>query len=212
MKILFTGDSITDWGRWREDPTSMGMGYPLIVSAKLSVREPGRFTFQNTGIAGNRSVDVFSRIKKDFWDLKPDFISLLVGVNDVWQAFTEHDEVDAERYYRIYRMLLEDTRKRLPDVPILLMGPFVLHGSATDEEWETFSREVPLRAEAVKRLAGEMGTYYLPLQELFDDACKLCPPDYWLMDGVHPTPAGHQLIADAWLELFDKEVLHRPCD
>lgn len=207
MKIVFTGDSITDWGRWREDPASVGMGYPLIVSAKLSVRNPGQFTFQNTGIAGNRSVDVYARMKKDCWSLQPDMISLLVGVNDVWQKLTEGDDIEADRFERVYRMMMEDTVSRFPNAPILLMGPFVLHGSATDEDWEWFSREVPLRAKAVKKIAEEFNTLYLPLQELFDKACETCPADYWLMDGVHPTPAGHQLIADAWLELFDREIL-----
>lgn len=206
MNILFTGDSITDWGRWREDSASMGMGYPLIVSARLSVRDPGRFTFRNTGIAGNRSVDVYARIKKDCWNLQPDLVSLLVGVNDVWQRLTEQDDLEADRFYRVYRMMIEETIARLPNVPILLMSPFVLHGSATDEDWEWFSREVPLRAEAVRRVAEEFHTLYLPLQPVFDKACEVCPADYWLMDGVHPTPAGHQLIADAWLDLFDREI------
>lgn len=207
MKILFTGDSITDWGRWREDPNSMGMGYPLIVSAKLSVRHPGQFTFRNTGISGNRSVDVYARMKKDCWSLQPDLVSLLVGVNDVWQRLTEGDDLEVDRFERVYRMMIEDTVNRLPNAPLLLMGPFVLHGTAADEDWDWFSREVPLRAAAVQKIAEEFHTLYLPLQPIFDQACGICPADYWTMDGVHPTPAGHQLIADAWLELFDREIL-----
>jgi lysophospholipase L1-like esterase len=82
----------------------------------------------------------------------------------------------------------------------------VLPGTGTGGSWETFSRETALRAQAVREIAGEVRAHFLPLQALLDEACKRCPPEYWLMDGVHPTPAGHQLIADAWLELFRSKI------
>lgn len=210
MKILFLGDSITDVGRNREDPASLGSGYPLFISGRLAVRQPGEFTCRNTGISGDRSVDIYARIKKDCWNIQPDFISLLMGINDVWHEIGAHNGVGAERFYRMCRMLVEDTVERLPGVKILLMEPFVLPGSGTSGNWETFARELPLRVQAVKQVAGEMHTLYLPLQEMFERACEKQPPEYWLMDGVHPTAAGHQLIADAWLALFDREVPHRP--
>lgn len=206
MKILFLGDSITDVGRNREDPASMGAGYPLLVSARLGARQPGRFTFRNTGVGGDRSVDIYARIKRDCWNLEPDVISLLMGINDVWHEIGDRNGVDAERFYRICRMLIADTRERLPEARLLLMEPFVLPGTGTRDGWEDFVREVPLRAQAVRQAAEEFHALYLPLQAMFDERCKAAPPDYWLMDGVHPTPAGHQLIADAWLELFDREI------
>lgn len=204
MKILFIGDSITDVGRSREDPASLGAGYPLLVSARLGLRQPGKFTFRNTGIGGDRSVDIYARIKKDCWNLEPDVISLLMGINDVWHELGDRNGVGAERFYRIYRMLAADTRERLPEAQLLLMEPFVLPGSGTSGDWEAFTREVPLRAQAVRQVAEEFHALYLPLQERFDERCKYAPPAYWLMDGVHPTPAGHQLIADAWLDLFER--------
>ena len=207
MKILFLGDSITDVGRNREDPASLGAGYPLLVSARLGVREPGEFTFRNTGIGGDRSVDIYARIKKDCWNLEPDVISILMGINDVWHELGDRNGVGAERFYRIYRMLVEDTKARLPEAKLLLMEPFVLPGTGTIGDWEVFTREVPFRSQAVRRIAEEFHAMYLPLQEMFDEHCKAAPPAYWLMDGVHPTPAGHQLIADAWLDLFDRECM-----
>lgn len=209
MKILFTGDSITDWGRWREDPASMGMGYPLILSAFYSRTYPGRFTFCNTGIAGNRSVDVYARMKKDCWNHHPDVVSLLVGINDVWQGITEGDDLEAERFSKVYRMMAEETKERLPSARIILMEPFVLHGSASDEHWDLFSREVPLRAEAVRQTARDSQVCFLPLQELFWKACQDAPASCWTMDGIHPTPAGHQLIAEAWRDLAEREGLFR---
>lgn len=206
MKILFLGDSITDVGRNREDPASMGAGYPLLVSARLGAQQPGKFNFRNTGIGGDRSVDIYARIKRDCWNLEPDVISLLMGINDVWHEIGDRNGVDAERFYRIYRMLVSDTRERLPEAKLLLMEPFVLPGTGTRDGWEDFVREVPLRSQAVRQVAEEFHALYLPLQAMFDEHCKAAPPAYWLMDGVHPTPAGHQLIADAWLELFDREI------
>ena len=207
MKILFLGDSITDTGRNLNDPRSLGEGYPLLVGARLGMDRPGQYEFRNAGISGDRIVDLYARIKRDCWNWQPDVLSVLVGINDVWhEVFETHNGVDADRFYRVYRMLLEDTLAQLPGLTLLLMEPFVLPGESTSGEWETFSREVPLRARAVREIAGEFHVHYLPLQGLLDEACKRRPPEYWLMDGVHPTTAGHQLIADAWLGLFRREI------
>ena len=207
MKILFLGDSITDAGRNRENPNSLGEGYPLLVSARLGADYPGQHIFRNTGIGGDRSVDLYARIKRDCWNWRPDVLSVLVGVNDVWHELGEDPNgVDTGRFYRVLQMLVEDTLAWMPEVKLLLMEPFVLPGMATRGDWRTFAREVPLRAQAVREIAGKFHAHCLALQPLLDDACKRCPPEYWLIDGVHPTSAGHQLIADAWLELFKREI------
>ena len=207
MKILFWGDSITDVGRDRDDPGSLGAGYPLLIGSRLGADCPGRYTFRNTGISGNRSVDLYARVKADCWNWQPDVVSILVGVNDVWHELRESPNgVGADRFHRVCRMLVEDTLARLPDCTLLLMEPFMLPGTATNRNWEAFSREVPLRAQAIREVAEQFHTRFLPLQGLLDEACKRCPADHWLADGVHPTPAGHQLIADAWLDLFRREI------
>lgn len=202
MKILFSGDSITDAGRDRSNPASLGAGYPLLVSARLGADSPGKYDCRNTGVSGDRCVDIYARIKRDCWNLQPDVLSLLVGINDVWHEIGEQNGVDADRFYRVCRMLAEDTRARLPGVKMIFMEPFVLPGPATSANWRIFAREVPLRAKALREIAGEFQAHYLPLQGLLDAACRRGPAEHWLRDGVHPTPAGHQLIADAWLELF----------
>lgn len=209
MKVIFLGDSITDAGRTQSNGNLlvMGEGYALFSSAKLASKYPNQFEFENFGTSGYRVTDVYAGIKKDCWNHQPDMISILIGVNDVWHELLSGNGVDADQFYRVYRMLIEDTRKRLPNTGILLMEPFVLKGQDTEAEWEFFHREVPLRAEATKRLAEEFGLPFLPLQEKFDKACESCPTSYWLKDGVHPTFAGHSLIADAWLEAFESHFL-----
>ena len=202
-RIVFLGDSITDAGRNNTNGSlsSIGQGYPLIVSAKLGAEYPCAYEFDNTGISGSRVVDLYA------WNKTPDIISILIGVNDVWHELGEiPNGVDAERFECVYRMLLSDTVARFPNIKFLLLEPFVLRASATEEHWDVFSKEVPLRANAVKKLAKEFNAGFAGLQEKFDQACNLAPASYWLGDGVHPTVAGHQLIADAWLHSFNELV------
>lgn len=203
MKILFQGDSITDCSRG----TGLGQGYPLLVSARLGLDAPGQHEFFNFGISGNRVVDVYARIKKDCWNYAPDVLSLLIGVNDVWHEIGGQNGVDAERFYRVYKMLVEDTMKALPGIRMILMEPFVLNCGAAADNWEYFKTETALRADAVKTIASECGQLFLPLQKMLCDACALAPADYWVGDGVHPTVAGHKLIADAWMQIFEEKIL-----
>ncbi len=212
MHILFQGDSITDAKRSREDLSNMGTGYAHLVKAYLNNREPGKYTFTNRGVGGNRVVDMYARIKADLINLRPDFLSVLIGVNDVWHELGHKNGVDAVKFEKIYTMLLEEVKEALPDTRILIMEPFVLAGPKTTGELEdgtdkytVFRREVELRAAASRRVADRFHTEFLPLQQMFDDALKFAPAEFWLLDGVHPTEAGHQKIANAWLGAFDRK-------
>jgi len=209
MNIVFQGDSITDVGRNTErgSLTSIGQGYALMVTGELGLRCPGKYNFVNRGISGNRIVDVYARIKADCWNLEPDVLSILIGINDVWHELGGKNGVEAGRFERVYRMLVEDTMERFPNIRILLLEPFVLKASATEANWDYFLSETRLRAEAVKRIADDAGQIFVPLQASFDAACELAEPAYWAGDGVHPTSAGHRLIAREWLAAFDKAGL-----
>lgn len=209
MKILFQGDSITDVGRNtdRGSLQSIGQGYALMVTGELGARYPGQYTFENRGISGNRIVDLYARIKVDCWNLEPDVISILLGVNDVWHEFGNKNGVEANRFENVYRMLIEDSLAKLPNVKLILLEPFALPGTATEGKWDEFFVEVVKRSQIVQKLAKEYQLSFVPLQKKLEDACKLCPAECWLGDGVHPTPAGHRLIADAWLEVFQKEIV-----
>ncbi len=203
MRILFQGDSITDAGRDKESMTCMGRGYPHLVKAELGFECPGEFEFINKGISGNRIVDVYARIKRDIINLKPDFMSILIGVNDVWHENMESPNgVDAEKFYKIYDMLIEEVKAALPDIKIVILAPFVLKGTATEPYWEAFSTEVPKRAEKSELIAKKHNLKFVTLQDKFDEAAKKAPNDYWLFDGVHPTPMGHELIKREWIKAF----------
>ena len=205
MKILFQGDSITDTGRNTERGSllNIGQGYAMLCSAALAAKYPQQFSFINRGISGNRIVDVYARIKVDCWNLAPDVLSILIGVNDVWHEIGGQNGVEADRFFRVYKMLVEDTKKALPNVRMILMEPFVLNCGAAADNWDYFKTETALRADAVRTIAAECGQIFLPLQKMFDEADADAPQSgYWLADGVHPSAAGHELIKRQWLKAF----------
>lgn len=197
--ILFQGDSITDCGRG----DGMGKGYPLLVSASLGFDFPNEYNFINRGISGNRVVDVYARIKADIINLKPDVMSILIGINDVWHEFTRENGVDAEKFYKIYSMLIEEVKEALPNIKIFILEPFVLPGESNAEKYDEWRPEVRKRAEKARLIAEKYGLPFVTLQDKFDDACKTAPADYWLIDGVHPTQMGHELIKREWIKAFN---------
>lgn len=202
--ILFQGDSITDTGRSRENDINLGLGYPSLVKAELGYNNPGKYTFYNRGISGNRIVDLYARIKIDFINLKPDYLSILIGVNDVWHEFGTKNGVSTEKYFKIYSMLIEEIKEVLPDTKIMILEPFVLKGAGTEAHFDKFREEVQKRAEKAKEIAVLYDLSFITLQDKFDEAAKIAPNEYWLSDGVHPTIIGHELIKKAWIEGFKK--------
>lgn len=206
MKILFYGDSITDAGRDKESDTTLkalGCGYVMQTAGRLYEKSPVDYQITNRGISGHRIVDLYARVKKDCWNLEPDVLSILIGINDIWHELgSSRNGVDLVRFEKVYRMLLEDTIARLPNTKIILCEPFVLHGSATDEKFEAFS-EVYAYAKVVKKLADEFDLYFLPLQEALSNAAALYGDAVILSDGVHPTVQGAVVIANEWMKLFE---------
>ena len=201
MLILFQGDSITDCGRRTSggcgyETDAVGPGYPGLVKSRVLCDYPDRddITFANRAISGNRIVDLYARWRIDALNLKPDILSILVGVNDSIHE-TDGNGVDVPRAERIYHELLSWTKETLPDLRLVLLEPFMFPIG----NWSVFAGEVAQRAAFTRRLADEFGATFIPLQSLFDEACRRSKPQHWSADGVHLTPAGHQLVADAWL-------------
>ena len=206
--ILFQGDSITDAGRSREDNANKGIGYPTLVAGELGLEYPNQYNIYNRGVSGNRVVDLYARIKADIINLKPDIMSILIGVNDVWHELELNNGVDAEKYFKVYSMLIEEIKDALPDIKIMIMEPFVLRAAATEnteecpDRWNMFYAEVKKRAAKAKEIAEKYDLQFVSLQDKFDEAAKLAPNNYWLGDGVHPTTAGHELIKREWIKIF----------
>jgi lysophospholipase L1-like esterase len=199
--VLFQGDSITDAGRNRDskDPNAagaLGNGYPLLVaSAVLAARPAGGLQFYNRGISGNKVPDLQHRWTTDTLDLKPDVLSILIGVNDFWHTLTSGYTGTAQDYEQQYTALLDDTRRALPAVRLIVLEPFVLRTGAVDARWFP---EFDQRRAAAARVAAHARATFVPLQSIFDEKTRTAPAPYWAADGVHPTPAGHAVIAEHW--------------
>ena len=202
--ILFQGDSITDCGRARDRDTFRGVGYPALVTAKLNYEYPGEYHVINRGVSGNRIVDLYARVKKDIINLAPDYMSILIGLNDVWHEVNEKNGVDAEKIDKLYEMLITEIKEALPDTKIIIMAPYVTKGSATEAAWDYFSGEVAKRAEAAERIAKKHNLKFVTTQDKFDEMLKKHPEPYWTQEGVHPTEAGHALLAGLWLSAFEE--------
>ena len=202
-RILFQGDSITDAGRSRENDAVRGVGYPTLVSANLGFDRPDEFEFINKGISGNRVIDLIARVKAEIINLKPDYMSILIGINDVWHEINYQNGIDTKRYEMYYNLLIEEIKEALPDIKIMILEPFVLKGVATEENWDKFRSGAEEKAAAAKRVAEKNNLLFVPLRDKFDEAAKKAPNDYWLADGVHPTAMGHELIKREWLKAFE---------
>lgn len=208
-RIIFFGDSITDMRRDRSaeigNVFSYGEGYPFVVAGNFSRTKPNEYELVNSGISGNRVVDLYARIKSDVWNLEPDVLSVLIGINDIWHELTRQDGVDIIRFEKIYSMLIEDTLKVLPKVKIILLEPFVLKGSATEEQYDKFL-QVKEYAKVVKKLAEKYKLFFVPLQDKFNEYAMKHGEETYLYDGVHPNVGGAMLIADEWIKVFNQEV------
>lgn len=203
-KIVFYGDSITDASRVKEaqgamNSTAYGYGYVLQIAGRILAEKPNDYHIINTGISGNRICDLYARIKKDVWNYEPDVLSILVGVNDVWHEITYQNGVDIERFEKLYDMLLEDTKKVLPNTKIIILEPFVLKGTATAGRYERYL-EVRDYAKVVEKVAKKHNAYFIKLQEKFDKKAEEYGVEPYLVDGVHPNTAGATLIAEEWIK------------
>ena len=201
--ILFQGDSITDTGRSRDFDPDRGYGYATLITSELTYLYPNKYITYNRGASSSRIVDLYARLKVGFINLKPDVISILIGVNSVWHELAHQNGVDADRYYDIYCMLIEDLKKALPQVKIIILEPFCLKGEANEAWWEEFDSGVRLRAVKAKAVAEKYDLEFIPLQDKFETAAKTGGNACWLRDGVHPTAAGHELIKREWIKVFE---------
>lgn len=205
--ILFQGDSITDAHRDRKkqgnpnDSNALGRGYVYSIATELLAERPSdELNIFNTGISGNKVFQLADRWDQDCLDFKPDVLSILIGVNDIWHSLRGTYNGTVEKYETDYRALLKRTLTALPGVKLVICEPFVLRFGAVQDNW--FPEFDRYRAVANK-LSNEFGTPFVPFQSMFDEAAKTAPPTHWLADGVHPTMAGAYAMAQEWLRVVN---------
>lgn len=193
--LLFQGDSITDTGRTGSaDPSvSLGEGYPAKIAAKLAERG---IKVINRGISGNRTWDLINRWDKDCIDIKPDYFSLLIGVNDTWRRYDSGMVTTAEEYEANMRQLLDRVVKET-DAKIILLNIFLLDVTPDKAQMRPDLIE---KQEVIRRLIKEYDVTFVDIQALFDKmVAEGTPMEELSADGVHPTDFGHEVIAAEWL-------------
>ncbi|MFK7692032.1 SGNH/GDSL hydrolase family protein [Paenibacillus sp. HJGM_3] len=200
--VLFQGDSITDAGRNREVGSDLGRGYAYLTAALFGAKYPEKqVQFLNRGISGNRVINLQERWQADCLDLKPTWVSIYIGINDTWRRYDRQDETSAEKFESGYRDILNRTKESL-DAKLVLIEPFVV---PHPEDRKTWREDLDPKIQVVRELAREYGALLVPLDGLFAAASMRAEPKYWAPDGVHPSPAGHALIAEAWLKAVEAE-------
>jgi lysophospholipase L1-like esterase len=202
--ILFQGDSITDWGRSHDSKLpnahgTLGSGYVLLTAGHLLLEFADKnLQIYNKGISGNKVYQLAERWDTDCLQLKPDVLSIHIGVNDYWHTITNGYTGTIDTYIADYRKLINRTKEALPNIKIIICEPFATKGvKAVDDKWyPTFD----LFRKAAWDIANEYKVPFVPYQTAFDKALEIAPPTYWSLDGVHPSVAGTALMAKTWME------------
>lgn len=194
--ILFIGDSITDCHRDRQDPDSLGDGFAALAAAGFAAANPRTpVRFLNRGIGGDRAVDLRGRWRRDCLDLEPDVVSIMIGINEVWRRYDRADPTSSPAFEADYRDVLERTAKL--GARLIMMEPFLL---PVDDAQRTWREDLDEKLTVVRALAEDFGATLIPTDRLMTDAAESAGgPDVLAADGVHPTPAGHAVLANAWL-------------
>ncbi len=218
-KVLFIGDSITDgnWGgggskssaernHWDQNHI-FGSGYMYLCAAHYMGMYPERdYHFINRGISGNTLRDLNKRWKRDVIDEKPNVLSMLIGTNDIDQVLSSNQKsFDFANWEHRYRSLIESSLKENPQLKLVLCSPFVFKSGSMFQKPNFALRDSLVRqaVRVVKKIASDYHATFLNYQQLFDELYYKYPAisdSYWIWDGIHPTPAGHEKMSETWIQ------------
>lgn len=203
MKILFQGDSITDWYRNREDYHDLGKGYAKFAAENIKAKYPElEFEFIDLGISGNQTKDLVNRLEKDFIEIQPDICSILIGVNDVWHHAAERDWIPGELFRERYETVLKALKERT-NAKIMMLEPFLVPAG---EDKAFFRVDLDPKIQIVRELARKYADVYVPLDGLLAAAYLEAEPKEFAADSVHPTEKGARFIADIYTEAISKLI------
>ncbi len=205
-KLVMIGDSITDGGRTQPVGEglfdALGKGYVSAVDALLGAAYPELgVRVVNMGISGNTVRDLSARWQTDVLDLKPDWLSVMIGTNDVWRQFDSPRQTEwhvlPEEYTQTLDALIARTRPSVPN--IVLMTPFYLEPNRADP----MRRRMDEYGAIVKAAAAKHGTLFADTQAAFDAVLTAYYPATLAWDRVHPTQTGQMVLARAFLSAVD---------
>jgi lysophospholipase L1-like esterase len=205
LVFLFQGDSITDGNRGRnKDPNHiMGHGYAFSVASRVGADfAESNHVFYNRGISGNRIPDLKNRWQADTLDLKPDVLSILIGINDASALINKPavEDADINLFETAYHDILLQSKEQNPATLFVICLPFVYPIAKAKDNWEKYNSIVALLTQRIKKLATEFNAVVVDFPAVFDKAIKRTSPEYWIWDGIHPTVPGHELMAREWIK------------
>jgi len=207
-KLVMIGDSITDCQRSRQVGASfseaLGNGYVSYVNGLLTARYP-EYCIQvfNKGVSGDTVHELKARWQTDVLDLQPDWLSICIGINDVWQHFDTQYQLESLVSLDEYRLTLDELLRATTPVlnGLILMTPYFVIPNRSD----SMRAMMDLYGEVVRRLATQYQAYLVDTQASFDQALVHLDPAVLAWDLAHLTPAGHMILARAYLRAIDFE-------
>ena len=211
MKIIFFGDSLTDANRARSTddagrvaetysivPRAYGSGYVFLTAAQLFYEKPQYYQILNRGIGGDRLPQLYARIQLDVWNEKPDVLNILIGSNDM-EREGNTNSTDLKRWGRLYRMMIQDTLERLPEVKIIICEPIQVR-----EERRALIKPY---AEEARKIAEEFNLPFVAFQEKMEKAIEVYGWENAFHDRLHPNVVASKIMSDEWLRVFKEQVI-----
>lgn len=191
-KILFLGDCITGWNRDYSNPEDLGNGYVARIADAI---KNYRIEVINKGTDEHRTIDLLNEYEENVLKIKPDVITIYIGMNDVWHHFAKGIETTNEEFEHNFETLLEKIKEDL-NIPIIIIEPFIID---ITPELTKMRAELWQKVDIIRKLARKYASEYIALDGSFASACIKHEPTFYSLDGVHPTDEGHKFIARRWL-------------
>ena len=199
IRVLFQGDSITDAGRNRLARHSLA-GYPRKTAEILEKEQPGKYAFFNRGISGNRTKNLLMRYRRHFVKMRPDVVTVMIGINDVWRKYDRNDPTTPEQYeanlVKLFTGIKQDTGAK-----IIVLSPYLTSG--TDGKWNVMRGDVDIFIEVCKKVAEKYADKYIYTDGPMNEANEKYPHEQISQDGVHPAEKGQEILATLLSEAIE---------
>ena len=211
-RIVFAGDSVTDMGSAQPVGEGLfdnvGRSYVRVVENMLASFYPETFLrVTNSGISGNTSRDLLKRFDRDVVELSPDWVSICIGINDVWRQFDSpaipESHVSPEEYESNVEAMIHKVKGRVKG--IFLLSPYIIEPNREDMMRKRMDEYV----EICRKLAEKHGCIYVDFQKMYADYCKIRHSSYIAWDRIHPNQVGATLMARAFLEKCGFDYHHK---
>ncbi len=192
--VLFQGDSVTDCSRKRYKKTCLGQGYPKLFKEIYDILFPNnKVTFVNRGVSGDRTADLLRRYDKDFLRIKPDVISIMIGINNTWRNFDSNEAYcSAQQFEKEYEQLLTQIKRDMPETKILIIEQFAFTAHPERTAWQ---KDLDEKRAVTRGLAEKYADWFIPMYDILTAAAEKDFDLYELSaDGVHPAPQGYGVI------------------